>query len=186
MIRVAVKSDNDVLQREIINLIQQLEHHNYQLSDVSVCDCVVTTGLYEEQKKPVINLSNNTAPVSLQRLKDMINRAVLQTRHQQDKKFRIGDTLTVDRYDKILFLDGENVLSLTEKEIELLDILASDPDRAFSKEYLLESVWGYHEKTETHTVETHVYRLRDKTANVLSQDLIVTTNDGYQINPDWF
>lgn len=55
-----------------------------------------------------------------------------------------------------------NVRSLTAKEMELLWCLASHPGRTFSREILLEKVWGYSYCGETRTVDTHIKRLRQK------------------------
>ena len=46
-------------------------------------------------------------------------------------------------------------------------------------------VWGYHSKLETHTVETHIYRLRKKVLNKFKiENFIISKKDGYQINPN--
>ncbi len=57
--------------------------------------------------------------------------------------------------------DG-NLPRLTKKERELLDLLAGNPGRCFSRGYLLRTIWGYSDATRTRTVDVHVSRLRKK------------------------
>jgi DNA-binding response OmpR family regulator len=58
-------------------------------------------------------------------------------------------------------LDGEP-LELTPKEFDLLALLVSNPGRAFSRDYLIEKVWGYEAGGFDRTVDTHILRLRKK------------------------
>ncbi|GLJ61106.1 MULTISPECIES: MtrAB system response regulator MtrA [Microbacterium] len=57
---------------------------------------------------------------------------------------------------------GQTPISLTPLEFELLVALASKPQQVFSREALLEQVWGYHYKADTRLVNVHVQRLRAK------------------------
>ena len=52
--------------------------------------------------------------------------------------------------------------ALTRKEEQLLSLLERNPGRCFSRSYLLETIWGYTERTRTRTVDVHVSRLRKK------------------------
>ena len=74
-----------------------------------------------------------------------------------------------------------NGLSLTQKEAELIEYLWENKDRIVSKEELLKQIFGYKEGVETHTLETHIYKLRQKTDTNL-EELILTRNGGYQLN----
>lgn len=58
-------------------------------------------------------------------------------------------------------LTGENV-SLTGKEFDLLHIFLTRPNQVFSREYLLQKVWGYHASGDTRTVDVHISNLRNK------------------------
>ncbi|MGO2684293.1 MtrAB system response regulator MtrA [Microbacterium sp.] len=73
---------------------------------------------------------------------------------------RIGD-LVVD-VDAHEVRRGTTVISLTPLEFQLLVALASKPQQVFSREMLLEQVWGYHYKADTRLVNVHVQRLRAK------------------------
>ncbi len=89
---------------------------------------------------------------------------------------RIGD-LTVDVAAHEV-RRGETVIALTPLEFELLVALASKPAQVFSREMLLEQVWGYHYKADTRLVNVHVQRLRAKVELDADNPKIVTTVRG--------
>ncbi|UJP12147.2 MtrAB system response regulator MtrA [Microbacterium elymi] len=89
---------------------------------------------------------------------------------------RIGD-LEVDVAAHEVRRAGESI-SLTPLEFELLVALASKPQQVFSREMLLEQVWGYHYKADTRLVNVHVQRLRAKVELDPDNPKIVTTVRG--------
>lgn len=69
---------------------------------------------------------------------------------------------------------------LTDTECQLLRALYVTNEQGLSKQDLLDSVWGWHQDVETHTLETHIYRLRQKLeSDPASPEVLVTTDDGY-------
>ncbi|MBD66089.1 MAG: DNA-binding response regulator [Halobacteriovoraceae bacterium] len=75
---------------------------------------------------------------------------------------------------------GEEVI-LTKMEYDLLYLLATTPNQIFSREKLLDKVWGYENYPTTRTVDTHVLQIRQK----LNNDVIETVRGvGYRFNPD--
>lgn len=71
---------------------------------------------------------------------------------------------------------------LTEKEVDILKYLYQNLPAAASKEDLLENVWEYSAGVTTHTIETHIYRLRQKVEQDGGSQLILTENCGYRLN----
>ena len=71
---------------------------------------------------------------------------------------------------------------LTEKEVFILKYLYQNTGVVTEKEDLLENVWGYSAEATTHTVETHIYRLRQKVEQDGGSQLIITENNGYRLN----
>lgn len=77
---------------------------------------------------------------------------------------------------------GEDSVRLTEKETHLLAFLKEKGGQA-SREELLEHIWGYAQGVETHTIETHIYRLRQKIEeNPSLPKILLTQEDGYKLN----
>ena len=76
---------------------------------------------------------------------------------------------------------NENEIILTEKEIQLLELFLKNK-KPISKDKILSLVWNYSSDADTHTVETHIYRLRKKINDKFSdEDFIVNTKDGYSL-----
>lgn len=90
----------------------------------------------------------------------------------------------LDAAQNLLLRADENSVRLTEKEVLLLQILHEACGRAVPREALLDKVWGYVEGVETHTLETHIYRLRQKIeVDPTAPEIIVTDEaGGYFLN----
>ena len=63
---------------------------------------------------------------------------------------------------KVIMLDDKIKVELTEKEVDILKCLISSGDEVVDREKLLKQVWNYNSDVTTHTLETHIYRLRQK------------------------
>lgn len=103
-------------------------------------------------------------------------------------KVRRKECVNINEY--ILFPVQKEIISsatekktkLTEKEVDILKYLYQNQAQNVSKEELLENVWGYSAEATTHTVETHIYRLRQKVEENGKSQLIITENNGYRLN----
>jgi DNA-binding response OmpR family regulator len=87
-------------------------------------------------------------------------------------------SLIVDVASHSASLDGQD-LDLTPKEFELLALLAAHPGRAFSRDFLLQSLWGYDYDGVDRTVDTHIVRLRKKLGAVGDQ-IVTVWGVGYR------
>jgi DNA-binding response OmpR family regulator len=85
---------------------------------------------------------------------------------------------------KLLVHEKGSKLKLTEKETAILRYLYRAGQRVVSRDVLLQEVWGYNAAVTTHTLETHVYRLRQKIeTNPASAQILVTEPGGYKLMP---
>jgi len=91
--------------------------------------------------------------------------------------FRPGAKLLTDQ-------SGRRKVRLTEKETAILKYLYRAGDRAIGRDTLLDEVWGYNAGVTTHTLETHVYRLRQKIERDPARaEILVTEAGGYRLVP---
>lgn len=87
--------------------------------------------------------------------------------------------------EKHRIMIGEEVITLTPREFELLYFLAKNPGRVFSREQLMETVWGYDFYGDARTVDTHVKKLREKLADPDVKSMIATVwGVGYKFDPE--
>jgi DNA-binding response OmpR family regulator len=103
--------------------------------------------------------------------------------HSEGAVFRLG-AYEFRPAAKLLVDDHQKKIRLTEKETNILKYLYRAGEKPVSREELLAEVWGYNAGVTTHTLETHVYRLRQK----IEQDpanarLLLTEAGGYKLAP---
>jgi two-component system alkaline phosphatase synthesis response regulator PhoP len=110
------------------------------------------------------------------RVKSIIRRvsAIKENSLESDRReFNFG-SLIIDLDKRKVILDG-SVIELTAKEFDLLALFASNPGRAYTRENLLNIVWGYQFTGYEHTVNSHINRLRAKIEKDPSQPVFIKT-----------
>ena len=122
----------------------------------------------------------------LARVRAMLRRVDLEGRRQapaQSGGDRVAvGSLVVDAGSRVATLDGAP-MHLTRKEFELLQVLVSNPGRAFSREFLVERIWGTDFDGFDRAVDTHVTRLRKK-LGPLGDSIVTVWGVGYRFNPE--
>ena len=116
-------------------------------------------------------------PVLLARI-----RAQMRTHEQsEDAIFQLGP-YTFRPSMKLLTTEDDKKLRLTEKETNILKYLYRSPEGVVPRDVLLHEVWGYNAGVTTHTLETHIYRLRQKIEpDPSNARLLVTESGGYRL-----
>ena len=129
----------------------------------------------KEEKILLINIS----PESIYKLIDRINVCLIQNKYDFQSNIKLKN-YNLDINSKTIEYKNKK-LKLTEKEIEIILFLNKDN---LSKKVidLQKNVWGYSSDIETHTVETHVYRLRKKISETFKDDNFILSDDnGYSL-----
>lgn len=90
----------------------------------------------------------------------------------------VHGSLRIEPTRRIVTLDGEEI-ELTPKEFDLLVLFTSHPGRAFSREFLLEHIWGYQYDGFDRTVDSHIMRLRKK-LGILNDKIVTVWGVGYR------
>ena len=118
-------------------------------------------------------------PINIFRLIEKINIEFLKIQFNSQSHVKLSN-YTIDLNSREMFIESTK-LKLTEKEINTITYL-SKSIKPVSIDELQEKVWSYQSDIETHTVETHIYRLRKKISNTFNDnEFIVSKKNGYQI-----
>lgn len=116
-------------------------------------------------------------PVLLARIRAQLR----QHEQSEDAVFQIGP-FTFKPAMKMLMTEDDKKIRLTEKETNILKYLFRATDGVVARDVLLHEVWGYKAGVTTHTLETHIYRLRQKIEpDPSSARLLVTESGGYRL-----
>jgi DNA-binding response OmpR family regulator len=117
-------------------------------------------------------------PVLLARIRAQLR----QHEQSEDAVFNLGP-YTFKPAAKMLITEDEKKIRLTEKETNILKFLYRAQDGVVARDVLLHEVWGYNAGVTTHTLETHIYRLRQKIEpDPSNARLLVTESGGYRLN----
>ena len=111
------------------------------------------------------------------RIKAIIRRSNAGHSHDENPKLLTYDVLKVDCDSRRAYIDEKEV-NLTAKEFDLLELLMVHPNKVYSREELLNTVWGYDYPGDVRTVDVHIRRLREKIENKPSDPKYIHTKWG--------
>ena len=142
---------------------------------------ILTSNIESLKKNPNIDVSKilflNEIPITLNKLIEKINIFTLKESYQSQSEKIIKD-YSLNLNDRTILRDKKKT-KLTEKELQLILFLdkKNSPQNITT---LQNEIWGYKESLETHTVETHIYRLRKKIEKDFSDKNFINSNkEGY-------
>lgn len=169
MLKLVIISEHNLL--EIL-----LKQHFTNLEIVTCKDIIQSDIMINDNTNVNIKAKEKTwflsKPISITNLIDILEQAILLF---SENIIKIG---SIDFFPKErLCKTNKMEIALTEKETELLLYLAKQI-KEVSKADLLHAIWGYCSDIETHTLETHIYKLKNK----FNLDLISSNDNGYYLN----
>ena len=116
-------------------------------------------------------------PATLKEINAIVENTVAKNKFNKNSSIEIKSYLLNKNEKKLSKLDDHIVL--TEKEVQLLELFLYNK-KPISKVKILSSVWNYSSDADTHTVETHIYRLRKKISDkFMDEKFILNNKDGY-------
>ncbi|MEX0810517.1 MAG: response regulator transcription factor [Dongiaceae bacterium] len=125
-----------------------------------------------------------TKPFRLGVLLARVRAQLRQHEQSEDATFSIGPYNFRPSAKMMVEREGGRKIRLTEKETSILKYLYRSGSQAISRDTLLGEVWGYNAGVTTHTLETHVYRLRQKIErNPSEAEILITETGGYRLVP---
>src|SRR5699024_8462919 len=110
------------------------------------------------------------------RIRALLRRASGAVQAKQQSRITVGG-LTLDMEQRVAIRDGETV-ELTAKEYDLIELLMKNPRRVYSRENLMNVVWGYSYTGDYRTVDAHIRRLREKLERTPAEPEYIMTKWG--------
>jgi len=96
-----------------------------------------------------------------------------------ERKQYVGETLL--EYDSLSVYQNDEVIVLPQKEFYILYKLASYPNSIFTRQQLMDEIWGINSETEIRTVDVHINRLRDRFKNNIDFEILTVRGLGYKV-----
>jgi DNA-binding response OmpR family regulator len=121
-------------------------------------------------------------PMRMGELLARVKSQLWQHKASDTARFSIGGLSFIPANKLLKAADESRKVILTEKESTILKYLYRAHPNCVPKEELLAEVWGFQNGLSTHTVETHIYRLRQKIKRLSSENIIVTNSQGYSLS----
>jgi len=177
--------NNDTLFNDKISSINALLVQN------EICDDPGNISFLNSINKPILLIEKNgfpnkcnysdkiILPLTFSDLNTKILAAITAEKFNKNSSLRIKE-YTIDKNEKKLKKKNLSIY-ITEREIQLIELLFNEK-KSVSKNNLLKKIWKYSDNADTHTVETHIYRLRKKILNKFNdENFIVNSKPGYSI-----
>ncbi|MBR5515383.1 MAG: response regulator transcription factor [Clostridia bacterium] len=108
------------------------------------------------------------------RVKALLRRAKIVN----ERKLTVGDTVL--EYDTLTLYTPKGAESLPQKEFMLLYKLAANPNHIYTRQQIMDDIWGMTSETDTHTVDVHINRIRDKLRDNPDLEIITVRGLGYK------
>ena len=169
-----------------------IPHINALLIDGEICNDVENLSVINSIKnKPILLIekevilkncnytSKITFPVTLSDLNSRILNLIASDKFNRNSSLKIKDYI-IDKNEKKL-KKNNLIIAITEREIQLIELLFNEK-KSLSKKSLLKKIWMYSDDVDTHTIETHIYRLRKKIFTKFNDEkFIINSKAGYTI-----
>ena len=178
-----------------INYLFEFKILNYQNTKVFLdqiesnnLECINSTIIIHKKNDTLsfhnkINRNNllvfNKLPIKIEKLFDTINTQLIKQKYNFQSKLDIKNYIL--NLNSRIISNKKSELKLTEREIDII-LFLKNANTSKSVNMLQNEVWGYSFGLETHTVETHIYRLRKKIKDKFDDDsFIVSDDNGYRL-----
>ena len=164
------------------------------LVDSEICnDQEIILSINNFKNKPIILLEKHNIsypvkfsvsdiiifPVNLIEFSNKISNTIVSKKFNQNSSIKIKEYI-INKNERRLS-KGNFSITVTEREIELIELLFNE-QKPLSRKFILKKVWNYAEGVDTHTIETHIYRLRKKILDRFQDENFITNSkSGYSI-----
>ena len=117
-------------------------------------------------------------PINVNEMVLRVNALLRRAQMLSERRLTVGRTTL--EYDTFTLCREEESIPLPQKEFQLLFKLASSPGQIFTRQQLMDAIWGVDSETETHTVDVHINRLRDHLRDNPDLEIVTVRGLGYK------
>ena len=170
--KIDILNDNTDIILFHVDILMDKKQKEYIDSNNSIKICL------GKKKEYIDNCDANLElPATLKEINAIVENTVAKKKFNKNSSIEIKSYLLNKNEKKLSKLD--DYIILTEKEVQLLELFLYNK-KPISKVQILSSVWNYSSDADTHTVETHIYRLRKKISDkFMDEKFILNNKDGY-------
>lgn len=118
-------------------------------------------------------------PININEMALRVNALLRRAQVINERKIVLGNTIL--EMDSYTVITEKEKMILPQKEFMLLYKMAAYPDKIFTKQQLMDDIWGYDSGSDTHTVEVHIGRLRDKFKGNTDFKIVTMRGVGYKV-----
>ncbi len=170
---------SDVMMPEMdgFELLNELRTSNYEIPIM----LVTAKGDISDKKQGFILGADDymVKPVDMEEMILRVSVLLKRVKSANKRKIVIGD-LIID-YDQLSVTKHGKVYNLAQKEFYLLYKLISTPNTIFSRQELIEEIWGLESESEYRTVDVHIKRLREKLSDLNEFEIVTVRGAGYKV-----
>lgn len=170
---------SDVMMPEMdgFELLNELRTSNYEIPIM----LITAKGDISDKKQGFILGADDymVKPVDMEEMILRVSVLLKRVKSANKRKIVIGD-LIID-YDQLSVTKHGKVYNLAQKEFYLLYKLISTPNTIFSRQELIEEIWGLESESEYRTVDVHIKRLREKLSDLNEFEIVTVRGAGYKV-----
>ena len=169
---------SDVMMPEMdgYKLIEELRTSNYDIPII----LITAKGEISDKRQGFLLGADDymVKPVNMEELILRIGNLLRRVKSVNKRKIQLGDVIF--DYDELSVIKNEQVYKLTQKEFYLLYKLISTPNTIFSRQDLIEEIWGLESESDFRTVDVHIKRIREKMKDINEFKIVTIRGLGYK------
>ena len=152
-----------------------------ECNDTTPVLMITAKDAFDDMQKGFLSGSDDymIKPVNVNEMLLRVSALLRRAKMISERKQTIGNTTM--EYDSLTVISGNERTVLPQKEFMLLYKMSSYPGKIFTRQQLMDDIWGYDSETDTHTVEVHIGRLREKFKNNNDFKIVTMRGVGYKV-----
>lgn len=157
-------------------LIKDLRDSNYKVPIL----VITAKGRIEDKKYGFLLGADDymVKPIDIEELVLRVQVILRRIQNTNEKKIKIGDLVL--NYDQLSVIKNDTVYPLAQKEFYLLYKFLSMPNTIFTRQELIDEIWGLESESDYRTVDVHIKRIREKMSNVNEFEIVTIRGIGYK------